>query len=261
LFVLFFTLSLLVLSNALGAAAFKAKGFGLISFRRSMPEGRWRAPAARFSGPLAVYLLAVGLFTWWLHSAPEPTSKIEVMPGLPAQAAGLQSGDRIVEVNGAPVTTFPGLVERIRAAGPGASVDVGAQRGDHPVTARLAVTAEGYIGVKPSGELAWPTWGQAILGALARPFQVGAQQVSVIRSFLLGRISAGGPVAVGGPVATRASGDNPREVWLLATMAVNIALYWHGLVLFALASQVIAWARGEGRSPGASNGAQGPGGR
>ena len=45
-------------------------------------------------------------------------------PAQPAKRAGLQQGDRVVAVDGAPVTTFDGFVEAIRCTGPARSRDL-----------------------------------------------------------------------------------------------------------------------------------------
>lgn len=64
--------------------------------------------AIAFAGPLANFLLPIGLFFFlFLGTETVPGSTVgTVVPGHPAAAAGLEAGDRIVEVAGVPVTTF-----------------------------------------------------------------------------------------------------------------------------------------------------------
>src|SRR5439155_13531888 len=115
-----------------------------------------------------------------------PTSLVEVTPGLPAEAAGLRSGDRVVEMDGAPVTTFPQVFDRIHASGPGKPIELVVERGGQRITAKPIIDSEGHIGVKPSAERVSPSWGEALLDALPMPFQSLA-----IWGRALGMIAAG----------------------------------------------------------------------
>jgi regulator of sigma E protease len=74
------------------------------------PDAYWRAATwkrvvAIAAGPLANILLALVLFTGlYMTSVGKATTTVdEISQGSPAQAAGLQSGDRIVSIDGEPV--------------------------------------------------------------------------------------------------------------------------------------------------------------
>jgi regulator of sigma E protease len=74
------------------------------------PDAYWRAPTwkrviAIAAGPVANILLALVLFTGlYMTSVGKATTTVdEISQGSPAQAAGLQAGDRIVSINGQPV--------------------------------------------------------------------------------------------------------------------------------------------------------------
>lgn len=64
---------------------------------------------------------------------------VRVVPGSPAERAGIQSGDRILHFNGSPTTTGAALTDRIGSHAPGSQVVLGLQRGTGPkvVTAEL----------------------------------------------------------------------------------------------------------------------------
>ncbi len=82
-------------------------------------DAYWRAPvwkrvAVIFAGPGVNLVFAVGLLAVvFALGVPGANTGASVNPGPPAQAAGLQPGDRIVEVNGNEIT--PILTERIPA--------------------------------------------------------------------------------------------------------------------------------------------------
>jgi regulator of sigma E protease len=65
----------------------------------------WRKVAVIFAGPAVNFVLAVVLFAVVFMSAGgKATSTVaEVLPGHPAQTAGLRAGDRILAINGLPV--------------------------------------------------------------------------------------------------------------------------------------------------------------
>ena len=69
------------------------------------------------AGPAANLVLAVVLFTWlnagWGEPVPMPVIEALVKGGA-AATAGLQAGDRILALDGKPVTDWPGLLARLQ---------------------------------------------------------------------------------------------------------------------------------------------------
>jgi membrane-associated protease RseP (regulator of RpoE activity) len=242
----FLALVLFAVGNALGTGLLKTSGFGLISLSRSTSPGRWRAPAARFAGPLLIYLAAAAAFAVANRFSEVATTQIQVAPGLPADAAGLRNGDRVVEMNGAPVSVFPDVVERVREVGPGKPVEMVVARGEQRLTVKPVTDAEGHIGVRPSGELMERSWGEAIAGSLGMPFRAG---VSWWRKLWVGATSEHMEL-LGGPIAVRQVGSfSSRVPVLLWPLAASLSGSGILLALAALAFQVVAWARGELRAP------------
>jgi len=237
--------------NALGSTVLRVRGFGLISFARSAPILPWRASVARLAGPLAVYLLAFLMFAVSLRYFQRPTSRVEVAPGFPAQAAGLESGDRIVEVGGQAVTSFPQLVDHISNTGPGRPVDLVVLRGDRRIPLRPTTDAESRIGVRPSGEMETPPRGETTLSALKQPFRTVADAARVVLEILRGRRVS---PADGQLEFKLKAGDPAPGASLLYAIAVNCSMFWPFMVLLALATQVVAVARGEFSAPAPGRG-------
>jgi regulator of sigma E protease len=117
----------------------------------------WKKVAVIFAGPGANLLVALVLFTallmqdaWQigvrLQAAPDnaATTKIEeVLPATPAQVAGLRTGDRVIAVNGRPVSAR-GLLDNI-AASRGRPIQLTVQRGGETVTTIVAAERRGGL--------------------------------------------------------------------------------------------------------------------
>ena len=129
----------------------------------------WKKVAVIFAGPAANLLVAIVLFTgllmqdaWQigvrLDAAPDnaATTRIEeVLPSTPAQLAGLHRGDRVIAVNGTPVTARR-LLDMI-AASEGRPIQLTIRRGTDSVTAIVAAERRGGLSlpaaVERSGEI------------------------------------------------------------------------------------------------------------
>ncbi|MEO0345033.1 MAG: RIP metalloprotease RseP [Pseudomonadota bacterium] len=100
------------------------------------------AETARLSEPGKLFE-GLGFGVW----SPRPIIG-EVTPDTPAAAAGIQTGDRVLTVDGEAVTTWNQVVQRIRAAGE-SSLQISLERGDQvvdvSVTPRLVDTEEGRV--------------------------------------------------------------------------------------------------------------------
>lgn len=125
----------------------------------------YRRAAIVFCGPLFNLLTAVAIF-FFIFLVGVPTLKPvvgELLPGAPAERAGLLKGDRVTEVSGQPVTKWSELSDIIHKS-PAKELRLLVKRGDAEVT--VPVTPEnkkvkdlfgeevsvGLIGVKPSEE-------------------------------------------------------------------------------------------------------------
>jgi len=103
----------------------------------------------------------------------------KVMPGSPAERAGLREGDQIAAVNGEPVADFTALVGRVQPK-PGVTLDFTVERDGQTLTVPVEVEAQregerlvGRIGVQPASPGELPEGMRTLerygpLGALAR---------------------------------------------------------------------------------------------
>jgi regulator of sigma E protease len=121
----------------------------------------WRRVLVLAAGPGANYLVAVALAATLLGSVglptPDGSSRLgELVPGKPAALAGLRPGDRIVAVDGAPVSTWTELVTALQRS-PGRTVEIAVVRGEEGAAERLALplTPEDVGGVGKVGARPW----------------------------------------------------------------------------------------------------------
>lgn len=93
-----------------------------------------------FAGPMMNFILAIILFViiGLIQGVPSEKALIgEVQPDSPAEEAGLEAGDEVIEIDGMPVSTWLDFTEVIQEK-PNETLDIVVQRGDY--TESLTVT-------------------------------------------------------------------------------------------------------------------------
>jgi len=155
-----------------------------------------------------------------------------VMPGSPAEKAGLRPGDRILAVNGEPVRHFFDVM-RLVGASPNRELTLTIQRG----TAQLSVPAtprdvngQGRLGIPAPNpttlkRLALPT---AFAEAVRENVRMTRETFAVIGRMLSGRASVrqmSGPIDI-----ARFSGEAARSgtisfIWLLGVISLQLAIF------------------------------------
>jgi regulator of sigma E protease len=203
------------------------------------PDAYWKAPTwkrlvAIGAGPAANILLTIVLFTFlFMTVAGEATRTIDtVAPELqagtqsPAQAIGLQAGDRIVAIDGSPVKADE-IAQTIGDSGGKALtltiVRNGKEQKVGPVSAQL-VDGRYRLGFSLDGE------GLGLIPAVGRAVEVtGIVSKEIVKS--LGRLLTGeGRDEVSSPIGiTQASSDAVERgadsyLWVLGLISLSLAL-------------------------------------
>lgn len=162
----------------------------------------------------------------------------EVTPGMPAEKAGLQRGDRIVAVNGQPMHSTTRFHEAIRSSG-GKPLEIEARRKDetvtvtaHPVLAELDGPKRWMVGAAVAPRFKIETTQLSFPEALRASVDQNVKGATLIFRFLSGiverRMSAKnleGPIGI-----ARLSGEAAREgpsafIMLMSMVSLNLAIF------------------------------------
>lgn len=140
-------------------------GGGTIDLRVKAPDGSTHVAPLRIEGstrPLTepgALLPGLGLEFWY---PPVPAQVGKIVPGSPAERAGIKPGDRIVAVDDRPVKDFPALVQLVQP-NPGKTLQFTLDRAGERLVAPIEVEAQrdggklvGRIGVQPAASGAIP---------------------------------------------------------------------------------------------------------
>lgn len=128
----------------------------------------WQRLLVLFAGPGMNLLLPVVIFIGVLAvGMPRPEPVIgTIEPGSPAATAGLAVGDRVVAVNGFPVSWWDDVEDDLRAR-PGESVPIAVKRGDATIDAQLKLEDRaGMDAVGAPAQIGWAGLGHSRLAAV-----------------------------------------------------------------------------------------------
>src|SRR5438876_1159035 len=194
-----------------------------------MNKPAWRRFLVIAAGPGVNYLVAFLIIAalYASHGFLDlTTTRIEVIPGGPAAAAGLQTGDQVVAVDGAPVDSFDDLRRELQKR------DAGAQRRIEVLRdgARRAFTVRpenGTISVKLDRVMVRLPFAEAVPRALHDVWALNAATVGALWDAIRGK----GTASLAGPIAIvrQASAEVKRGIADFASILANISV---GLALF-----------------------------
>ena len=186
------------------------------------------------AGPIANFLLAAVLFSvmFWIQGEPGDPIVQQVMAGSAAESAGIQSGDRIVEINDRAIANFEDIV-RVVSVSPGKPLRVEILRAGASET--LAVTPAsvddggggrlGVLGIAGALRPVGPVG--AVVDGVTHVWDVSVQTLVGVWQIIVGQRGAsglGGPLKIAqlsGQVAQNGIGS---LVSFIALLSVNLGL-------------------------------------
>jgi len=194
------------------------------------------------SGPIMNYLLSVLLFSALIFSTGvgyvEDTTVGEVIPGFPAEQAGIQAGDKIVAVDGQVVEKWeemtqlihskpdqPITIEWVRETGERFSASVKTRRQKAPIDGQIKEVGMIGIGprvlIQPVGPL------RALKEGFGRAIELTRLILFSIKMIITGEESLrslGGPILI-----AKLAGESARSGWgslfgFMAFLSINLAI-------------------------------------
>jgi regulator of sigma E protease len=214
--------------------------FAAACFRRSLfrSPSIWRASWAKklgvfLAGPLLGYIAAAAAAMPITHAQGDPTLSVDVVPGMAGDRAGLESGDRLISIDGRTLARWEDVPREITSAGERAVV-VELERAGHRLSLNVQ-PEQGKIGVIPRRQPA--TLPRAAAAALKMPLRViQATALGLLR--VLAPDTAEGISGPVGIVRTAAGSGSRGSLSMLATVALStglpIVLFVDAIVFLAL---------------------------
>lgn len=199
---------------------------------------RWyRRIAIALAGPVMNYVLAFLLFTGviWVSGVSRPSSEPiigDVVPGLPAVQAGLQAKDRIVTIDGQPITTWEEMARFIHAR-PQQPLEFLLRREGQDLRVILTPQADherhiGLIGVVPFME----TQRVSLWGAGREGLQDLVRWTKLPLRYLVEKIKRreapkelAGPVGIAHMISSAAKAGVAPLIYLIAVISTGVGLF------------------------------------
>lgn len=198
----------------------------------------WKRAAIVFAGPAASFLLGIVIYSgvFYLEGRSSLAPVIEkVHAGAAAEAAGLQSGDVVISIDGAPIKTWADL-QRIVQVSAGERLSIVVQRGSRDVTVDVTPRSSelntpfgknrvGLIGVEPART--WVverfTLPESVGLALGETRYIVERTVSYVGGVFSGRES---PDQISGPIRiAEISGEFAKiSFWALFHLAAVLSI-------------------------------------
>ncbi|HEY5955530.1 MAG TPA: RIP metalloprotease RseP [Polyangiaceae bacterium] len=189
-----------------------------------------------FAGPFANYLFASVLYliAFVVGGQPVPSLKVDVIAGGAAEKATMQSGDRILRIDGRTLKTWDDLPEIVRSnANRSLTVEVD-RKGQNQVLKVVpdrAPEGHGQIGVKPA-HVEWVpmTVGQAVEKSVVFPAQIAVAIVVDLSKTVTGRKKLSmkdlaGPVAIVGETGKAAKRGVVDLLSLLGLISTYLGIF------------------------------------
>ncbi len=189
------------------------------------------------AGPIANFVLAMVLFSLLFATAGRPVILPvagEVLPGSAAAHAGLRVDDKIVAIDGQPITTFEDI-QRIISVHPAEKLTVTVRRGQDTLDLPVLTDSHdsggqkvGMLGIR-GGKVEYQrlTLPEALIGGVTQTWQVTSETIVGVSQMISGRR---GTEDLGGPLRIAQLSGQVAELGLaslvsfIAVLSVNLGL-------------------------------------
>jgi regulator of sigma E protease len=188
----------------------------------------WRRFLVIAAGPGVNYLVAFLLIAllYATHGFLDlTTTRIEVLPGGPAAAAGLRTGDQVVAVDGVPIASFDEMRGELQKAGAPAERQIEVIRAGAKQSFTVRPDRGGTISVKL--DLVRLPFSQAIPRAAGAVWALNSQTLGALYDAARGKGSASlaGPIAIVRQSAAEVKRGLADFAAILANISVSLALF------------------------------------
>lgn len=212
----------------------------------------WKKFLIVLAGPLfnIIFAFLVGMFVvaFWGVEVPANVPVIgEVMPGYPAEKAGIKANDKIISINGNTPTTWTDVADMI-ASSKGGKVDVVVERKDkeETITQNLSLAAiedsseiraitnsdddeakRLKIGITPTFDTQKVSWKLVPLYSLSRLIGITVMTYRGFKGMILGHISAkhiGGPIEIVNVTAKMSKKGIDKLLDLMIFISMSLAI-------------------------------------
>lgn len=195
------------------------------------------------AGPAFNFFLSVAIFFGFFEISGLPIMQPEVgsvQEGMPAYVAGVQAGDRIVAVDGEPVTQWDEMAEIITQRG-GSTLEFELLRDDTIISLKITpkqVPSQNIfgekidkyvIGITASGEFTIERLNpiEAVVEGVLQTWQIAKLTVLSVGKILAGTLSAktiGGPIMIAQLAGEHAKAGMANFIFFIALLSVNLGI-------------------------------------
>ncbi|MBL8744341.1 MAG: site-2 protease family protein, partial [Myxococcales bacterium] len=192
----------------------------------------WARISTIFAGPLANYAFASVFFfvAFWMSGIPLDTTKVVVMPDKPAVTAGIQTNDRILEIQGEPIETWKEL-STVISGNADKEITVVVERDKERLTFNVTPMAtpegRGIIGVQAQPESRPATLQELVSLSVTTPPLKVREQLEGFANLIRGKSKdeLGGPVEMVQGMAVAVSMGWPEFLGLLGVLSAWLAAF------------------------------------
>ncbi len=195
----------------------------------------WRRFLVILAGPAMNYgaaiLVAFGLLATLGLRAPDPSARVgALVPGMPAEAAGIRPGDLVTAVAGAPVEGWTDLVRELqRHPGEEILLDVARGEGAEAGTLSLRITPKdeggvGRVGLAQATVLVQTSLGTALVEGFRRTNANAAMQLRAFGSVFSTKQRVEGPIGIARELVRGARAGVEPFLSLVWTISVVLAI-------------------------------------